>query len=96
MNAPRVSVLMAAYNARPFLPAAIDSVLQQTLCDFELIVVDDGSTDDTLDYLGEIDDPRIHIVTQQNAGLASALESWIARLPRWLRGPDGCRRCFFT
>lgn len=48
---PRVSVAMAVYNTRPFLEQALDSVLSQTLTDFELIIVDDASTDGSWDVL---------------------------------------------
>jgi len=45
--APKVSVVMPAYNAGRFVREALDSVLAQTFCDFELLVIDDGSADDT-------------------------------------------------
>jgi glycosyltransferase involved in cell wall biosynthesis len=44
---PAVSIVMPAYNAAPFIEAAIDSALRQTFTDIEVLVVDDGSTDDT-------------------------------------------------
>ena len=47
MKTPLISVVIPAYNHQHFIGPAIDSVLQQTLDDFELIIVDDGSTDDT-------------------------------------------------
>ncbi len=61
--APRVTIVMAVYNAAPFLREAIASVLAQTFRDFELIVVDDASTDDSLAILKSLDDPRIRILT---------------------------------
>lgn len=68
-STPRVSVLMTCYNTRPYLPEAIDSVLQQTFTDFEFIIVNDGSTDDSAAYLDQLDDPRITVIHQENQGL---------------------------
>jgi len=63
---PRVTVVMAVYNAAPYLGEAIASVLSQTYRDFELVVVDDASTDGSLAILESLDDPRIRIVTHSN------------------------------
>lgn len=72
--APRVSVLMAAYNVAPFIDDAIMSVLQQRFTDFELIIVDDGSTDDTLTKAQAWGkkDARVKVFTQKNGGVAVA------------------------
>lgn len=70
---PRVSVLMAAYNAAPFVRQAIDSVLSQSLDDWELLVVDDASTDDTVSIVREYaaKDVRVRLFEQQqNCGPA--------------------------
>ena len=77
MSNPKVSVLLATYNAMPFLPAAVESILQQTFRDFELILVDDGSTDDSAQYLESLSDQRIKYIRQENAGLAAALNHGI-------------------
>jgi len=73
--APRVSVLMPAYNARRYLGEAIDSILAQTFRDFELVVVDDGSTDETLAILNRYaaQDPRVRVVSRPNTGISGAL-----------------------
>lgn len=71
---PRLTVLMPTYNVSTWVEAAIDSVLKQTFSDFELLVVDDGSTDDTLSRVRNIDDPRIRIAAfPDNVGLAENL-----------------------
>ena len=69
----RISVVLAAYNAANELPETIDSVVAQTETDFELIVVDDGSTDDTSTVLARCSDPRIRVIRQENQGLTRAL-----------------------
>jgi glycosyltransferase involved in cell wall biosynthesis len=76
---PRVSVVMPAYNEHRYVISAVTSVLTQTFTDLELIVVDDGSTDETPDLLSLLDDPRIVVVRQENGGMASALNAGTAR-----------------
>jgi len=66
MKTPLISVVIPAYNHQHFIGPAIDSVLQQTLDDFELIIVDDGSTDDTAKVIKAYDDPRISYTWQEN------------------------------
>ena len=63
---------MPAYNAAPFIQEAIDSVRAQTWQDWELIVVDDGSTDATGSILARQGDPRISVIRQTNAGVSAA------------------------
>jgi len=62
----KVSVVIPAYNHEKFIGAAIDSVLNQSLQDFELIIVDDGSTDNTAAVIKAYSDPRIHYFHQEN------------------------------
>ena len=57
-----ISIVMPVYNAVPFLKDAVDSLLNQSFRDFELIVVDDASTDASLEILLSYDDPRIVIL----------------------------------
>lgn len=72
-DAPLISVVMAAYNGAAFIRATIDSVLAQTMPDFEIVVADDGSKDDTLAVLAAIDDPRLRVVrAERNGGPAAA------------------------
>ena len=71
---PRLTVLMPTYNVAPWVEEAIRSVLNQSYRDFELLVVDDGSTDDTLDHVRSIQDSRIRIAAfPDNVGLAENL-----------------------
>ena len=67
-----VSVLMTVYNGMPYLRPAVQSVLEQTHSDFKFVIVNDGSDDDTADYLNSIDDPRLTVVWQENQGTAKA------------------------
>lgn len=69
-----LSVVVAAFNAERFIGEAVDSVLRQTHSDFELIVVNDGSTDRTLEILRDYEsrDPRIAVYSQENMGASSA------------------------
>ncbi|MBU7583568.1 MAG: glycosyltransferase family 2 protein [Nostoc sp. TH1S01] len=76
MNAtsPMVSVVIPAYNAAQFLPDAIASVQQQTFADWELLIVNDGSTDDTIEVIREYqkNSDRIHLINQPNQGVSTA------------------------
>lgn len=70
---PRVSVLMTTYNGAAFIRQSIDSVLGQSFWDFELIVVDDCSTDVTAEILASYDDPRLRIIRNpRNLGVVAA------------------------
>ncbi|HUG15035.1 MAG TPA: glycosyltransferase, partial [Thermomicrobiales bacterium] len=85
-----ISVVLPAYNAERFAAEAIDSVLAQTHTDFELILIDDGSTDSTLDILRSYAarDCRIKVLAHENLGVARAMNqamsvaqsNWIARM----------------
>jgi Glycosyl transferase family 2 len=61
-RSPWVSVVLPSYNHAPFVAAAVESVLNQTITDIELIVVDDGSTDGTPEIVANIQDPRLRLV----------------------------------
>nr|MBQ8890905.1 glycosyltransferase [Clostridia bacterium] len=77
----KVSVVMPIYNAYSYLRPAIDCVIDQTLQDIELICVDDGSTDHSLDILKEYQqlDKRVRIITQSNAGPSIARNKGLMR-----------------
>ena len=75
---PKVSVIMPIYNVEKFVGAAVQSVLNQSFEDFELICVDDGGDDRSMQIVREFIDPRIRIVCQPNRGLAGARNTGIA------------------
>ena len=73
---PFVSIVLPTYNDAVFLPSAIESVLTQTWQDFELIVVNDGSTDNTREVLQDFEhDPRVTVIHKQNEKLPRALNT---------------------
>ena len=93
---PLVSVIVPTFNRSAYLRPAIDSVLGQTLTDLELVVVDDGSSDDTAELLEGIADSRLRVVRHpanrgiaeaRNSGLDAAAGKYIA----WLDSDDVCR-----
>ncbi|MBW8638922.1 glycosyltransferase family 2 protein [Hoeflea sp. WL0058] len=66
------SIVVPAYNCETMIAETLRSLLEQTFADFELIVVDDGSSDGTVDVVNSFDDPRLRLVRQANRGLAGA------------------------
>ena len=79
-----VNVVMPAYNQGTFIGEAIRSVLEQTFRDFDLHVIDDGSTDDTKEVVESFDDERLHYFRQENSGLpAVARNVGISRSRGW-------------
>ena len=75
-----ISVVMSIYNGERYLSLAIESILKQTFKDFEFIIVDDGSTDRSLEIIRKYEkkDSRIRVLVQENQGLAAALNNGIA------------------
>lgn len=69
----KISVLMSVYNGDQFLKESIDSILNQTFTDFEFIIINDGSNDDTSNILNSYNDKRIKIFNQKNSGLTKSL-----------------------
>jgi glycosyltransferase involved in cell wall biosynthesis len=74
---PMVSVVIPMFNVAQYIQQCIDSVLAQTFRNFEVICVDDGCTDDTLDKIKLYDDPRIKVIQQLNRGLSGARNTGI-------------------
>ena len=79
-NRPIVTVLMAVYNGETYLASAIDSVCEQTFTDWELVVIDDGSTDQTPAILAAHakSEDRLKIIHQKNQGQTAALNNGLA------------------
>ncbi|HJR12331.1 MAG TPA: glycosyltransferase family 2 protein [Rhodanobacteraceae bacterium] len=89
MRKPEVSIILPTWNRLPLLRRAVDSVLAQIYGDFELVVVDDGSTDGTRDYLEAIEDPRVRsiwlehrgdLTSARSEGLRHVRGEWVAFL----------------
>lgn len=72
MTIPFISVVIPLYNKGPYIARALDSVLAQTFDDYEVIVVDDGSTDNGVQEVKKYCDPRVRLVQQENAGVSCA------------------------
>ena len=70
---PEISVIIPSYNHAAYIGHAVESVFSQSHTDFELIVVDDGSTDNSLEVLSGFNDPRLRILTQPNQGAHAAI-----------------------
>ena len=70
---PKISVIIPSYNHAAYIGHAMESVFDQSLTDFELIVVDDGSTDNSLDILSSFSNLRLKILTQSNQGAHAAI-----------------------
>lgn len=89
MSFPRITVLMPVYNGEKYLHEAIGSILSQTFTDFEFLIIDDGSTDSSLEIVNSYEDTRIRLVQNQtnlglivtlNNGLELARGEFIARM----------------
>ncbi|WP_458457000.1 glycosyltransferase family 2 protein [Methanobrevibacter sp.] len=68
MSSPRISVILPCYNEESYIANAIESVLNQSFTDFELIIVNDGSADNTLSIINGFEDSRIRVIDQENLG----------------------------
>lgn len=70
---PKISVVIPSYNHEKFIPKAVESVLQQSHKNLELIIIDDGSKDSSWDYISSIKDERVKVFRQQNSGAHNAI-----------------------
>ena len=75
----KVSVLMPVFNAEETLAECLDSIFQQSLADFEIVAVNDFSTDRSVEILKSYNDPRLHVVDNQDKGIVSALNTGLKR-----------------
>jgi glycosyltransferase involved in cell wall biosynthesis len=76
---PLVTVLISVYNGMPYLPATIESILDQTFSEFEILIVEDCSTDNSLQYLQSLTNPRIRLlINEKNLGMAESLNKGIS------------------
>jgi glycosyltransferase involved in cell wall biosynthesis len=79
-NCPKVSVLMCVFNGERYLREAINSILNQTLSDFEFLIIDDGSTDDSVKIIQDYQDGRIRLIQNgKNLGLTKSLCVGVAK-----------------
>jgi GT2 family glycosyltransferase len=87
VSEPAVSIILPTYNGLPYLREAIESVRTQTFANWELIVIDDGSTDDSVRWLESLRDARLRILASEhiahrarlrNRGIAAARAQWVA------------------
>ncbi|HEY9803820.1 MAG TPA: glycosyltransferase family A protein [Leptolyngbyaceae cyanobacterium] len=69
---PKVSIVIPAYNAMDYLPTTLETVYQQTFTDFEVLIINDGSSDNIVDWVSHLTDTRIRLITQENQGLTGA------------------------
>lgn len=74
---PKVSIIIPAYNAMKYLPETLNSVWQQTFTDFEVIIINDGSNDNLEQWVSEIKDSRLRLISQPNQGLSGARNTGI-------------------
>lgn len=75
---PKVTVVIPTYNAIAYLPSTLDSVIKQTFTDFEVLIIDDGSSDDTVEWASQLVDARVRLIVQENQGVAVARNKGIA------------------
>lgn len=76
---PNVSVIIPAYNAMTYLPETVESVLRQTFTDFEVLIIDDGSSDHIVEWVSQLVDPRVKLISQENQGACAARNTGIAQ-----------------
>jgi glycosyltransferase involved in cell wall biosynthesis len=95
MNAPFFSVLLPVYNAMGHVHRALHDLLAQSFTDFEILVVDDGSTDGSDQVVRRFNDPRIRLISlERNGGLVGALNAGLAEARGvWIARQDADDRC---
>lgn len=76
---PKVSVIIPAYNAMSYLPETLESVFGQTFTDLEILIVNDGSLDDIVEWASQIGDSRVKFISQANQGVSAARNTGIIK-----------------
>lgn len=86
VNNPKVSIIVPVYNVEKYLHRCVDSILLQTFTDFELLLIDDGSTDKSVDICDKyaIKDRRIRVFHKKNGGVSSARNLGIKSLVEYI------------
>lgn len=75
---PCCSIIIPAYNAITYLPKTVESVLKQTFTDFEILIINDGSSDNIVEWASGIKDPRLKLISKENQGVSAARNTGIA------------------
>jgi glycosyltransferase involved in cell wall biosynthesis len=75
-----LTVIIPVYNGMPFLQEAVDSILSQSYTDFKILIINDGSNDNSFQYLTSLSDPRIEVIQQDNLGLCRSLNKAVFEL----------------
>ena len=83
-KSPAISVIIPLYNKAQHVERAIGTILNQTFTDFEIVVVNDGSTDGSDNVVERIPDSRIRLISQENAGVSAARNRGISEAKRKL------------
>ncbi|MEM9924523.1 MAG: glycosyltransferase [Cyanobacteria bacterium P01_D01_bin.50] len=71
------SIIIPAYNAIKYLPETLESVLKQTFSNFEVLIINDGSSDNIIEWVADIIDPRVKLISQDNQGVSAARNAGI-------------------
>ena len=71
-NNPLITVIIPLYNKEKFISITINSVLKQKIDNFEILVIDDGSTDKSVEVIEQLNDKRVSIISKKNGGVSSA------------------------
>ena len=79
------SIIIPLYNKADYIAETLKSVLNQTYCDYEVIVVNDSSTDNSLEVASSFQDERIHIYTKENEGVSAARNYGMIILLFWMQ-----------
>lgn len=74
---PKVSIIIPAYNAMTYLPETLESAFKQTFTDFEILIINDGSSDNIVEWVSRITDERVKLISQENQGVSAARNTGI-------------------